>query len=184
MADYCEAYLATNGLCNSGSKCCVSRDNYPDKVPADFRVPIQMHSNHTISSKLTKSNMPTMTNSPRPKPPTKLTTSRPTKPQEPSRESIDGNHVGGQRPCDGNCLSSFFSLFCDKTDSDAHCPNDGTCCIDIEGENVKETTQKPQIVSSTVQFKSNLYLCFVKISHLFHFPNDSLNVQATVLHFF
>lgn len=39
IAEYCEAYLITAGLCKSGSKCCVSRDIYPDKVPADLRVP-------------------------------------------------------------------------------------------------------------------------------------------------
>lgn len=39
IAEYCEAYLITSGLCKSGSKCCVSRDIYPDKVPADLRVP-------------------------------------------------------------------------------------------------------------------------------------------------
>lgn len=39
IADYCEAYHTTSGLCKVGSKCCVSRDIYPDKVPADLYVP-------------------------------------------------------------------------------------------------------------------------------------------------
>lgn len=39
IAEYCEAYLTTSGLCKSGSKCCVSRDIYPDKPPADLHIP-------------------------------------------------------------------------------------------------------------------------------------------------
>lgn len=39
IAEYCEAYLTTSGLCKAGSKCCVSQDIYPDKPPADFHVP-------------------------------------------------------------------------------------------------------------------------------------------------
>lgn len=39
IAEYCEAYLKTPDLCKTGSKCCVSRDIYPDKPPADLYVP-------------------------------------------------------------------------------------------------------------------------------------------------
>lgn len=39
IAEYCEAYLITPGLCKPATKCCVSRDIYPDKEPADLRVP-------------------------------------------------------------------------------------------------------------------------------------------------
>lgn len=39
IAEYCEAYLTTGGLCKAGSKCCVSQDIYPDKPPADFHIP-------------------------------------------------------------------------------------------------------------------------------------------------
>lgn len=39
IAEYCEAYHTTSGLCKVGSKCCVSRDIYPDKLPADLYVP-------------------------------------------------------------------------------------------------------------------------------------------------
>lgn len=148
MAEYCEAYLLRNGLCKHNMKCCVSHEDYPDKLPDDFHIPVKrVHSNHTISSKPTKSNQLTMSNSQRPKQPTKMATSRPNKPQEPSRESIDGNHIGGQRPCDGECVGSLIALFCDKTDGDAYCPNDETCCFVNDNENIKETTQKPQVVS-------------------------------------
>lgn len=42
IAEYCEAYLTTSGLCKTGSKCCVSQDIYPDKPPADFHVPSKL----------------------------------------------------------------------------------------------------------------------------------------------
>lgn len=42
IAEYCEAYLTTGGLCKSGSKCCVSRDIYPDKPPADLYIPSEL----------------------------------------------------------------------------------------------------------------------------------------------
>lgn len=39
IAEYCEAYHTSPGLCKVGSKCCVSRDIYPDSLPADLYVP-------------------------------------------------------------------------------------------------------------------------------------------------
>lgn len=44
IAEYCESYLITPGLCKPQTKCCVSRDIYPDKVPADLRIPIHGNS--------------------------------------------------------------------------------------------------------------------------------------------
>lgn len=142
--------MITNGLCKAGSKCCVSRDIYPDKLPADLRIPnAQMHGNHSIMSKPTKPIASTMSSSQRPKQPIKQGTGKPTKPQEPSRESPEGNHIGGQRPCDGECVSGLFALFCDDLDSEAYCPNEGSCCITSEGnENGKPTTQRPYLTVS------------------------------------
>lgn len=42
IAEYCEAYLTSSGLCKAGSKCCVSQDIYPDKPPADFHIPSEL----------------------------------------------------------------------------------------------------------------------------------------------
>ena len=36
IADYCEAYLKTPNLCKSGTKCCVSKDQYLDNP--DLRI--------------------------------------------------------------------------------------------------------------------------------------------------
>lgn len=150
IAEYCEAYLITSGLCRTGSKCCVSRDIYPDKVPDDLRIPnIQMNNNRTSTSKPMKPMMSTVSNS-RPKP-TKSVSNRP---QEPSRESVDnGNHMS-QKPCTGECVSGLFALFCDDLDSEAYCSNEGSCCITAEvNDNSapgKGTTQRPHITVSNI----------------------------------
>ncbi|XP_031626166.1 protein masquerade-like [Contarinia nasturtii] len=39
FTEYCEAYLATSGMCESGSKCCVSKEKYKGKL-TDLRTPI------------------------------------------------------------------------------------------------------------------------------------------------
>ena len=33
------------------------------------------------------------------------------------------------KPCRGECVGGLFALFCDDVDSEAHCPDDGSCCI-------------------------------------------------------
>lgn len=142
IAEYCEAYLITSGLCKARSKCCVPRDSYPDKPPADLRIP-NGHQNQTTLSKPTKSAATTSSNAQqRPKPPMKPNTSRPTKPQEPSRESEEGNKIN-HRPCNGECVSGLFALFCDALDDDAFCPNDGSCCVSSAANNAPPTTPKP-----------------------------------------
>lgn len=59
IAEYCESYLITPGLCKPQSKCCVSRDIYPDKVPADLRVPTMQ----TQSNLSTQKPIPSITQS-------------------------------------------------------------------------------------------------------------------------
>lgn len=144
IAEYCEAYLITGGLCKSGSKCCVSRDIYPDKLPIDLRIPnAQAHMNKT-TSKPTKQVAILSTHS-RPKP-TKMTTMHSTRPQQPLRESVENTNNGAsisRRPCDGECVGGIVSLFCEDLDSEAYCPNEGNCCL--TGED-KITTSKPKPV--------------------------------------
>lgn len=158
IAEYCEAYLITSGLCKPGSKCCVSRDIYPDKMPADLRIPnTQMHNNQSMAMKPTKPILSTTSNSQRPKQPIKQNIIRPNRPQEPSRESIEGNHITNQRPCDGECVSGLFALFCDDLDSEAFCPNEGSCCITSEAnDNLKGTTPRPHITVSGKYLQLNL----------------------------
>lgn len=148
-------------MCKTGSKCCVPRDNYPDKLPADLRIP-NGHNNQTIMGKPTKPNIPPLTNShaQRPKP-VKTNTSRPTKPQEPSREGIEGNQIS-PRPCDGECVSGLFALFCDELDSEAYCPNELSCCVGSDHSNSPASSPKP------VSFFFRSKILF------FHTENDSL----------
>lgn len=39
IADYCEAYLKTPGLCKTGTKCCVAIDEYEGKSSDDLYIP-------------------------------------------------------------------------------------------------------------------------------------------------
>lgn len=94
----------------------------------------------------------------KPKPTKLFTSSKPTKGQEPLRESQSNNNNQHQhqsqqhhhnRPCDGECVSGLFALFCDELDQEAYCPNEGSCCVTSESSDVKDrpthktTTQKP-----------------------------------------
>lgn len=168
IAEYCEAYLITGGLCKSGSKCCVSRDIYPaDKMPADLRIPnaqssAQATNNRTNPpSKPTKTSMqqPSPTLGSRPKPTKVISISHSTRPQLPTREggsvgSVNaGNNGINRHPCAGDCVGSFVSLFCDELDAEAFCPNEGTCCKTSEDGEHKGTTQRPQPVSSNIYFQ-------------------------------
>ncbi|KAL1493118.1 hypothetical protein ABEB36_011241 [Hypothenemus hampei] len=33
------------------------------------------------------------------------------------------------KQCSGECVTGLFALFCDDVDTDATCPNDGSCCV-------------------------------------------------------
>jgi Clip-domain serine protease homolog masquerade len=48
IAEYCEAYLKIPHLCQTGTKCCVSRDIYGDKKPPpELQIPTVTESNET-----------------------------------------------------------------------------------------------------------------------------------------
>lgn len=152
IAEYCEAYLMTPGLCKSGTKCCVSRDIYPDKPPADLYVPTAHYD--------TKVNKTTT-----PKPYSKIT-EKTTSPEEPAKSKINpapkptntvppkqkigqsGNPQGTvHKSCEGECVNGLFALFCDDVDSDAFCPNEGSCCVtggtDDTKQEIATTTRRP-----------------------------------------
>lgn len=120
------------------------RDNYPDKLPADLRIP-NSHVNQTMAAKPTKPAASPVINShqqrPHQKPPMKQNANRPSKPQEPSRESEDNQIT--QKRCEGDCVSGLFALFCDGLDEEAYCPNEATCCLTSENNNAPLTTPRP-----------------------------------------
>ncbi|EDW79208.2 uncharacterized protein Dwil_GK10062 [Drosophila willistoni] len=56
IAEYCEAYLTSDGLCKEGTKCCVSLDEYSNgKLPKDIYIPAKhmgnLKTNQTIAEK-------------------------------------------------------------------------------------------------------------------------------------
>ncbi|XP_055609384.1 protein masquerade [Uranotaenia lowii] len=151
IAEYCEAYLTTPGLCKSGTKCCVSRDIYPDKTPADLYVPtahFDSKVNKTTTPKpypkdkpsneepLKSKTNPTQKPKPTTPPPQKLKIAQPTNSQ--------GNVQ--HKACDGECVNGLFALFCDDVDSEAFCPNEGSCCVTGTVDDTKHevtTTRRP-----------------------------------------
>nr|CAD7194728.1 unnamed protein product [Timema douglasi] len=130
IADYCEAVLDVKELCKTGLRCCVSRDVYGDTdLPPNLiimdRNTSRLPSSSSGQGEATlswralgwhgrergggSSNPPaistTPTPSPRPPPATPL------------------------KPCKGECVTGLFALFCDDIDTQAVCPEDGSCCI-------------------------------------------------------
>ncbi|XP_065165518.1 protein masquerade [Atheta coriaria] len=120
IADYCEAILTTEDLCKAGLRCCVSSDAFGDKVPPNLIIPNKTKHNLTRNE---------VRNTPKP------TTTSTTE----SFIKTTLNHlppatkVGGTQPpnhkCAGECVSGLFALFCDDIDSEADCPDEGSCCI-------------------------------------------------------
>ncbi|XP_052865731.1 protein masquerade [Anopheles cruzii] len=159
IADYCEAYLTTAGLCKSGTKCCVSRDIYPDNAPDDLYVPtahFDTKTNRTTTPKpyvkvtterpaTTEEPIRSKTN-PTPKPTPKPTKAPPAKQKTTPPAPLGGSNGGGQGPvfkeCEGECVNGLFALFCDDLDSEAFCPNEGSCCITRVAE---DANKQPQV---------------------------------------
>nr|CAD7258962.1 unnamed protein product [Timema shepardi] len=152
IADYCEAVLDVKELCKTGLRCCVSRDVYGDTdlppnliimdrntsrlpssnsgqgeatlcwralgwhgrerelrgrqkaIPLGRKINITPHQGGGGSSSPPAIST-TPTPSPRPPPATPLKT------------------------CKGECVTGLFALFCDDIDTQAVCPEDGSCCI-------------------------------------------------------
>lgn len=51
---------------------------------------------------------------------------------------------GNQNECSGDCVNGLIALFCDDVDSDAFCPNEGSCCITQED---KQQTTTPKVTT-------------------------------------
>lgn len=127
IADYCEAVLNDQGLCKPGLRCCVSKDAYSGTLPPNLvimeRNGTRPNSNgQSQSSSTTPSVSSTSVAS-------SSTTSRPQQ-QLPA----------GAKPCNGECVSGLFALFCDDIDTTASCPGDDSCCI----TNLQESTTQSQ----------------------------------------
>lgn len=111
MADYCEAILNVNGLCEPGMRCCLSRNSFGDNIPPNL-VPNLIFPNKTKSS--VAKIEPKTTVAPVSYKPEPITTT-------PNPPPI--------KPCRGDCVGTFTALFCENIDSEATCPDDDTCCV-------------------------------------------------------
>uniref|UniRef100_A0A1B0CAP5 Putative serine proteinase stubble-like isoform x1 n=1 Tax=Lutzomyia longipalpis TaxID=7200 RepID=A0A1B0CAP5_LUTLO len=157
IAEYCEAYLKTPDLCKTGSKCCVSRDIYPDKPPADLYVPSHVvkpttgrpnSGTHKVESQHKTTTEPPRqkTNSPvkNGKPPNKynkITSGN----RNPEKEAPASKPQS--KACSGECVSGLFALFCDDIDAEAYCPGEGSCCITNSAEDDRVQTTTPRITT-------------------------------------
>ena len=64
-------------------------------------------------------------------------------------------------------MSGLFALFCDDIDSDAYCPNEGSCCMPAgtndEKQEVITTTSRPTTVSLfKISFKNGIFTTLLK----------------------
>ncbi|XP_039439951.1 protein masquerade [Culex pipiens pallens] len=152
IAEYCEAYLTTSGLCKSGTKCCVSRDIYPDKTPADLYVPTAHYESKVNKTTTPKPHTRTTEKPTTPEEPIRSKTNPPPKPTKPTPPKHKQGQVSNQqgavhKSCEGECVNGLFALFCDDVDSEAFCPNEGSCCVTGTSEDTKQevvtTTRRP-----------------------------------------
>lgn len=61
------------------------------------------------------------------------------------------------KECEGECVSGLFALFCDDIDSDAFCPNEGSCCMPAGSMGDKEVTTTTPRTTTQVSLLSNYY---------------------------
>ncbi|CRK92492.1 CLUMA_CG006034, isoform A [Clunio marinus] len=147
IADYCEAYLKTPNLCKVGTKCCVAKDSYMDNP--DLRVLIGSHNSSKAPMKPQKTSEKVHSEPPKSKtnPPQKYSKPQPTKkPFQQSQKPSGQGQVFNE--CEGECVSGLFALFCDDIDTNAYCPNEGSCCTPAGGANDKEVVSTTQRITT------------------------------------
>lgn len=81
---------------------------------------------------------------------TKRPAVQPTKPSNKQQPPAQHKETPGsnQNECSGDCVNGLIALFCDDVDSDAFCPNEGSCCITTD-EKLQTTT--PRITTPVSQ---------------------------------
>lgn len=137
IADYCEAILNVESLCNPGERCCVTREAFGASPPPELIVIDRSKSNGTRHEEKTGS---ATTKAPekggittRPSGSTRPVTIPPlltTIPTTTSAPLTPRPNTDFRKPCSGECRNIIFAaLTCDDIDSDARCPGDDTCCI-------------------------------------------------------
>lgn len=91
-------------------------------------------------------------------------TSIKSKPQEPLREAVEPQQgqVQNQKQCRGECVSGLFALFCDDLDSEAFCPNEGSCCINAPADgNQQHQKERPTTPKPTASVTQTLFIIYL-----------------------
>ncbi|KAJ8927242.1 hypothetical protein NQ314_020322 [Rhamnusium bicolor] len=128
MALYCEAILNTEDLCETGLRCCVSSNTFGDKIPPNLIYPTnKTNTNYTKIEQRT---------TPKPSSTTGQIVKRTTTVPPTNKPPLF-------KQCSGECVSGLFALFCDDIDSEADCPNEGSCCITTPPTEEPPTTPRP-----------------------------------------
>lgn len=85
-------------------------------------------------------------------PPPKYSKPQPTKKpfQPPQKQASNGGQGQVLNECEGECVSGLFALFCDDIDSNAFCPNEGSCCMPAGSASDKEVQSTTQRVTTPV----------------------------------
>ncbi|KAG5682295.1 hypothetical protein PVAND_011655 [Polypedilum vanderplanki] len=142
IADYCEAYLKTSNLCKGGTKCCVAKDQYMDNPDLRILIGSQNSSKTPIKPQKTAEKTHAEPLKSKTSPPKySKTTKKPSyQNQGPSKQVNSQGQV--LKECEGECVSGLFALFCDDIDSDAFCPNEGSCCMPAGSTSEISTTPR------------------------------------------
>lgn len=111
MADYCEAILNVKDLCETGMRCCVSRNSFGDEIPPNLIFPNKTKSSFTKAESKTTMSPSTVSY--------KQTTMATTTPRPPPVNT-----------CKGECVGTIAAFFCENIDADATCPDENdSCCV-------------------------------------------------------
>ncbi|XP_053952471.1 protein masquerade [Anastrepha ludens] len=99
IAEYCEAYLTTSGLCTAGTKCCVSLNDYANtKLPKDIYVPAKHMANlHNMQYKNNKTSIATKQTATKATTSTTSASSTTITTPEPARTKIT-NNINANKP--------------------------------------------------------------------------------------
>lgn len=114
MADYCEAIITTQGICDPESSCCVSLNTAKNQPPANVLIPSKTKINYSTDKLHTKATT-------RPTPLASTVT---------VASTLADYTKATRKQCHGECVSEFLApLLCNYLDSEAECADDGICCV-------------------------------------------------------
>ncbi|KAL7293808.1 hypothetical protein TKK_0012868 [Trichogramma kaykai] len=137
---YCEAVLEVDSLCDSKTRCCVTRELFGDSPPAQLRI--------YDHKKFGEPVVPNEVVVGGPSTPLATTSTTTTSTTEPQTLSTNANTNTTRKRCRGGCVNIYIANFlCEKVDSDADCGDMSLCCVEDEEE--EEESQKQEVITTT-----------------------------------